>query len=39
MQEAQEMQVRFLGWGDALEESMATPSSILGWRIPMGRGA
>ena len=30
----QEMQVRSLGWEDALEESMATHSSILAWRIP-----
>ena len=28
-----------LGWEDALEEGMATPSSILAWRIPMDRGA
>ena len=27
-----------LGWEDALEESMATHSSILAWRIPMDRG-
>ena len=33
-QEAQEMQVRSLGWEDALEEAMATHSSILAWRIP-----
>ena len=26
--------VRFLGWEDPLEESMATHSSILAWRIP-----
>ena len=31
--------VRFLGWGDPLEEGMATRSSILAWRIPMDRGA
>ena len=31
--------VRFLGWEDPLEESMATHSSILAWRIPMDRGA
>ena len=31
--------VRFLGWEDALEEGMATHSSILAWRIPMDRGA
>ena len=28
------MPVRFLGWKDALEEGMATHSSILAWRIP-----
>ena len=28
-----------LGWEDPLEEGMATLSSILAWRIPMGRGA
>ena len=27
------------GWEDPLEESMATHSSILAWRIPMDRGA
>ena len=32
-QEAQEMQVRSLGWEDALEEAMATHSSILAWEI------
>ena len=31
--------VQSLGWGDPLEEGMATPSSILAWRIPMDRGA
>ena len=31
--------VRVLDWEDALEEDMATHSSILAWRIPMGRGA
>ena len=31
--------VRSLGWKDPLEEGMATPSSILAWRIPMARGA
>ena len=30
----QEMQVRFLGWGDPLEEEVATHSSILAWKIP-----
>ena len=28
-----------LGWEDPLEEGMATHSSILGWTIPMDRGA
>ena len=31
--------VQSLGWDDPLEEGMATLSSILAWRIPMGRGA
>ena len=31
--------VQSLGWEDALEESMATHSSILAWRIPMDRRA
>ena len=31
--------VQSLGWEDPLEESMVTHSSILGWRIPMDRGA
>ena len=26
--------VQSLGWGEPLEEGMATHSSILGWRIP-----
>ena len=30
----QEMQVRFLGWEDLLEEEMATHSSILAGIIP-----
>ena len=30
----QEMQVRFLGQEDPLEEGMTTHSSILAWRIP-----
>ena len=28
-----------LSWEDSLEESMATHSSILAWRIPRDRGA
>ena len=31
--------VQSLGWEDALEEGMATHSSILAWRIFMDRGA
>ena len=34
----QETWVQSLGWGDPLEEGMATHSSILAWRIPMDRG-
>ena len=34
MQETQEMQVRSLGWEDALKEGMETHFSILAWRIP-----
>ena len=34
MQETQETWVRSLGQEDALEEGMATHSSILAWRIP-----
>ena len=30
----QETKVRSLGWEDPLEKEMATPSSILAWRIP-----
>ena len=39
MQETQEMWVPSLGQEDPLEESMATHSSILAWRVPMDRGA
>ena len=35
----QETWVRPLGWENPLEESMATHSSILAWRIPTDRGA
>ena len=35
----QENWVQFLGFKDPLEEGVATHSSILGWRIPMDRGA
>ena len=34
-----ETRVQSLGWEDPLEESMATHSSILAWRILMNRGA
>ena len=34
MQETQEKWVQSLGWGDFLEEEMATQSSILAWKIP-----
>ena len=34
MQETQETRVPSLGWEDPLEESMATHSSVLAWRIP-----
>ena len=34
MQEMQEMRVRSLGGEDALEQEMATHSSILAWEIP-----
>ena len=34
MQEMQEMQVQSLGWEDALEKEMETPSNILAWKIP-----
>ena len=35
----QETWVQSLGGEDPLEESMATHSSILAWRIPIDRGA
>ena len=35
----QEMQILSLGQEDPLKNEMATHSSILAWRIPMGRGA
>ena len=34
----QEAWVRSLGWEEPLEEEMATPSSILAWRIPWTEG-
>ena len=34
LQEPQETQVRSLGQEDPLEKEVATPSSILAWRIP-----
>ena len=39
MQENQVAQVQSLDQEDPLEEGMATHSSILAWRIPMGRRA
>ena len=30
----QETRVRSLGWEDPLGEGMATPSSVLAWKIP-----
>ena len=33
------MKVQSLGWEEPLEEGGATHSSILAWRIPVGRGA
>ena len=30
----QETQVQSLGWEDALEEEMATHSSVLAWEVP-----
>ena len=35
----QELQVQSLSWEDPLEDGMATPFSILAWRIPLDRGA
>ena len=37
--EMQETWVQSMGWEDPLEKGMATHSSILAWRVPMGRGA
>ena len=34
MQQTQEMQVRFLGQEDSLEEEITAHSSILAWKIP-----
>jgi len=31
--------VRSLGWEDPMKEGMPAHSSILAWRIPMGRGS
>ena len=39
MQETQETRVQCLGQAVALEEGMATHSSVLAWRIPMDSGA
>ena len=35
----QETWVQSLGWEDALEQEIATHSSILAWQIPIDRGA
>ena len=35
----QETWVQSLGWEDPLEKGMATPSSILAWRIPWTEGS
>ena len=35
----QETWVRSLGWDNPLEEGLATHSSTLAWRIPVGGGA
>ena len=35
----QETWIQSLGWEDPLEKGKATHSSILAWRIPMGRDA
>ena len=35
----QETWLQSLGWEDPLEKELATHSSILAWRIPMGKGA
>ena len=35
----QETWVQSLDWEDLLEESLATYSSVLAWRIPMDKGA
>ena len=37
--ETQDMQVQFLDQENPLEESMATHSSILAWKIPWTKGA
>ena len=36
---AGDIRVQSLSWEDPLEEGMATPPSILAWRIPMDKGA
>ena len=38
MQETKETEVQCLGREDALEEGMATRSSVLAWRIPWTEG-
>ena len=39
MQEAQETHVRALDWEEPLKQEMAPHSSILAWKISMGREA
>ena len=39
LSEMQETWVQFLGWGNPLEESMTTHTSILAWRIPTDKGS
>ena len=39
MQETQEKLIRFVDWGNPLEDGLATHSSILAWRIAMDQGA
>ena len=39
VQETQEMRIWSLDQEDPLEEEMATHSSILAWKNPMGKGA
>ena len=38
MQEMQETRVPALGWEDPLKQEMATPSSVLAWKVPWTEG-